>query len=1192
MTNYLNTQPPAYNRFINNQVLTESQLNALLNHLNYQDKATRAMLIGVGIVCGLEVTASSNGRRVRLSKGVGITSDGDMISLINTDYTAFKAFEDTNVRYPHFIRSNKTIPLWELRDSDDASDVHQLDRFSSTAGFELNRAVALLYLEYYYRDPEDCSPADCNSQGQEIVARPRLLLVSENDAEFILTRDSILSAYPDKHSPKTRQLLEPLYVQRVVHSNRGSGERDLREAYRISFDEISNRLDELATLPLLKEVMTAEKVNHKQRLRSIAADDSHFQYRYGFYKDLAEALNELVRLLQKNITICSPDISAFPKHLMLGTLRTEAKPYRHRFYPSPALQHPAATWSIQKAYRRMLLMVRDYRAGVAKEVRVTPSRPFHKPIGKRAVPVYFDLQSSDDAAGFLDNWKNENTQPVLNYYGSGYPATFKPLDLYLKGHDFYRVEGHIGQPLFNVMQHLKKIKRDKGLAFKILPVAIGRQVDERSIELDDYKSYFEDLQVVLQAWNEEQQCLMKSASRFLSGFSLEEPGKHANFGELEVRFDTAAETLHTTRSILDAQRFMHHEPAKEAKVSNVVIDGFTKKKGTIGDILNRNVKYSDTSNDIRANYREWFGGRLDQIDTSLVDIIVRQPVELIGFMKETEDRKITDIRDFTPENLKRYIESLEQQCSRFKKALVDVQKALSQPNEKLSSAEWMGSYMQMMHRLSESCCLAEKVKVLYNTIIQRKEELFSQFRLDSFIEKHPGAEHLAGVPKGGTFILLYSSGRGIIRLNDGQVIGDLCLPYLCCSGTPSATFVIPEEKVSLGLPVHHVCRETDDEASEIRLDVTPRSGEVKAFIGEVQIEDAITQNDAGTFFNPNLVEPGDFGKAIRFTVNDQPTHPTLVVVEKPEPRFAITENIRFDNENTSAIVTFINQTANRANLNFEWDFGDNSIDASNEQQFEKLYQVQPGSEISLTVTLSASNDYCSGIHSDTIRITVPEFEREEPEPEPVPEPEPEPRPEPEPEPDPVIHCRDFASEKLKMSLDRLDRVFRSIPANQRVRQQLHELHHTHLTPFYHSILEDLQPVLRGQRDEEIAKMIESVQNFTLGNPQSFTHINAQRYATLLFIEMILLYLYPQACRENRINVLKVRDHRTLTHVGHINWTAATAELTEMFTNAIRNNVRDLNLIQIFEEANEFFSTRYSSELRRVMSRIPVIFTQL
>ena len=66
-----------YHTFVENQVLTHSQLNEFVSYLDDQDRLSRVFLQGVGVVCGFELIVSA--AKITLSQGVGLTTDGDLI---------------------------------------------------------------------------------------------------------------------------------------------------------------------------------------------------------------------------------------------------------------------------------------------------------------------------------------------------------------------------------------------------------------------------------------------------------------------------------------------------------------------------------------------------------------------------------------------------------------------------------------------------------------------------------------------------------------------------------------------------------------------------------------------------------------------------------------------------------------------------------------------------------------------------------------------------------------------------------------------------------------------------------------------------------------------------------------------------------------------------------------------------------
>ena len=86
-----------YKVFEDNQVLTSEPLNALVDYLDDQERLTRVGLLGVGIMCGLRVSAGTAG--VLLTSGVGVTTDGDLIRVPqNLTYTRFRPYPATAPR--------------------------------------------------------------------------------------------------------------------------------------------------------------------------------------------------------------------------------------------------------------------------------------------------------------------------------------------------------------------------------------------------------------------------------------------------------------------------------------------------------------------------------------------------------------------------------------------------------------------------------------------------------------------------------------------------------------------------------------------------------------------------------------------------------------------------------------------------------------------------------------------------------------------------------------------------------------------------------------------------------------------------------------------------------------------------------------------------------------------------------------
>jgi hypothetical protein len=82
-----------YPVFEPDQVLTSTHLNQLRKYLAVQDRLSRKLINGIGIVCGLQISNPSTDV-VTISKGVGITSKGFLVTLPNSVCVYYRPYED------------------------------------------------------------------------------------------------------------------------------------------------------------------------------------------------------------------------------------------------------------------------------------------------------------------------------------------------------------------------------------------------------------------------------------------------------------------------------------------------------------------------------------------------------------------------------------------------------------------------------------------------------------------------------------------------------------------------------------------------------------------------------------------------------------------------------------------------------------------------------------------------------------------------------------------------------------------------------------------------------------------------------------------------------------------------------------------------------------------------------------------
>jgi hypothetical protein len=539
-----------YSRFIKDQVLTEVQLNEIIDFFEDQNRLTRTCLIGVGIVCGLNV--KSNNQEVRLSAGVAVTTDGDLIRLENTTYKYFTEYKAPDeCKYdPFYYQSGgreKMVTLLELLTSDQRDELVKNTNAKvfgiSELAARIPNWVALLYLEYFSRKPEKCTPTNCDNLGSRQVARPRILALSRSDMDQIIRKeegetigDSIFSRY---HAAETEFAKLPVVAARRVILNNAvtlthstlagaycttvkKGSEELCEAISLLYRTFRFVLDREGTLK------TEDAVKNLKTILTEKVTQLPYQYVYDFYKDIIAAYNELRDLLCSVALECLPDLYSFPKHIMLGAPdykgKTSAQPYRHRFYPSPAVsdRQQEQIYHAISMMNRLVTLIYTFSPNTAEVTAIIPSKDYDQPLGSRAIPFYYQPfgKISPDWNHKLKRQGRENHNLSFGNKTSG-----DPLDRNIDGYNFFRIEGHMGKDYKTALTQITKIRDEKGIPVDVVAVRLG-DVKLSDINLDDYACQFEDLNTMLRAFQAEMKCLIGDATKFLSGFTLQAEKPH------------------------------------------------------------------------------------------------------------------------------------------------------------------------------------------------------------------------------------------------------------------------------------------------------------------------------------------------------------------------------------------------------------------------------------------------------------------------------------------------------------------------------------------------------------------------------------------------------------------------------------------------------------------------------------------
>lgn len=843
---------PAYRRFIPDQVLTASQLNDVIDHFECQDRFTRICLNGVGIACGLEITYKKN-KSIKVAKGCAVTTDGDLVPFPGAAFTHAKPFVDVEAKYGHF----NGINLIEL--FTEATNKNKAKPLDTVANLE--DMVVVLYLEYFCKAETPCTSTDCDTQGEGQTAKVRVLLIEKEDAKRISNKDNdpIFDAHnndkkfidlPDVNFKKV--ILKNTYltrnrVQVISQDSNTASYFRLKDSYRKAMQDttvianLKSGIDKLFTD--FKVLLDTDSVGTKASTinakitelfklssRNLPLD---IQYRYDLLKDLIDTYNEIKCLLFDLRVVCCPEISSFPKHVLLGELEPVEAFFqcRHKFYPSPIIPHGKENFEkIRTLILRIHFMLNEYNVPGSTEMKVTPSKKASNALGKRALPYYYKT-----SLNLIKNWDYDKTKTYKSDENLGYQsanlsesdAIQNPLDYDLDDHDFYRIEGHLGKDYRDAIKDLDAIKTEKGLAFEIKVLSIDETID--SINPNDYECEFEDINAVLKAWRAEQNCLNAGVSKFFSGFSIKQQGEHKFYklskrGRSTIRESASSDTTETastgrsvTGAISDISSASVNQPFSETtkkfltsntaftgfgavdtkailggfkvlsglkfyNLDTVVLDNLEKDEDVLGSIVDKAMREKpegsaeDIVNLVKAKIDE--DEAIATWDKDIKQVNLYHTAEILAATKIASRYIPNDITEIDPDRVDKYNKTIKDLCARVERFKKNMTALLYKPETTYRRFGHEQQYELLLNQLSVNCCSTAKMKSLLAEIEIRKKKILEQKLLSKFVEKHTGLEHKAGVKPGGTFVMVYKGGipkrRPIFPINPsfGNVLGD------------------------------------------------------------------------------------------------------------------------------------------------------------------------------------------------------------------------------------------------------------------------------------------------------------------------------------------------------------------------------------------------------------------------------------
>ena len=741
MSDILNKYPV----FESNQVLTSTQLNNLVNYLDQQNRLTRAKLIGMGVVCGLEVSYGSAANEITISRGTGITSEGYLINLgecVTSKYRPYKL--PVGTIYEPFVDSDneQDINLFELLT--DEAEAGPDDEMLDDETFLADKVV-LLFIESFDKDLKSCLGKSCDELGKERILTLRKLLISITDLETVWNRTNtgkLDAVFTEKFDLPVINLPRVLFNPAESHStNYTDFSLNYVSAIQSVFTELLDALSETYDVyrPLLIESYDEQNPFENNPVsdfldtleKFLNNTDTSFepylgiQYVYDLFQDLILAYNEFKNTAFDLLSECCPDMSRFPKHLMLGEAMPpplslcENSEYRHHFVQPPVynLQKQLVQETIA-LHNRMVLMLESFNLekinGINGEdegfsIRITPSLEKTTPLSRRSIPWYYDsnqASSYSNLGRLKDYWSFDVSRKcpletdglVLSYddqsddQSTAQDKLTTPLFYDIQDYSFLRIEGQIGAEISQAIERINELKTQFNLPFDT--VSLQLDPDTSSLEID-YSCGFEDIQ---------EEYLSTRAS--LCGI----------FNDLAVLYDYVKEN----RDLL----FDGDENGDEEEILELIEEmlGLLKNLCASMEECVQNFDFEA----FQATYKEILEFIIDFI---LIDLGLLDDIEI----KEEDEKEQIPL-----------INGAIQRISPLVFKIVDL----------FFYSKFLRIYYSFKRR---------------EFYLRKETATFA-----NFIKKHPGIDHQAGVAKGGTFILVSNESES------NMVIADFTLPYYCC----------------------------------------------------------------------------------------------------------------------------------------------------------------------------------------------------------------------------------------------------------------------------------------------------------------------------------------------------------------------------------------------------------------------------
>ena len=637
----------------------------------------------------------------------------------------------------------------------------------------------VLFLELKKGGLRNCSPNNCDDKGAKITATVRRLLIKVEDLAKVIAPANQLKGtltLADLAGALSARLnLPDVRLPRYDVPNRGPAtSRDVLAAFLAVFQtgQLAKQTGIALTAaydafkPLVGKVDSpnpfadfAVKFGFLDSMPKTAAQVRFLPYYYDFFDDLLKAYDEFRWKGVELLCACCPPEGLFPRHLMAGELfpKSVGQPslYRQPFLASPAVGDCVErTKEVRQLFQRLVEMIARFSDAPLPEkpkqripdpqIRITPSNAGDVALSEKAIPYYYD-QRGNPPLYILWNaekrWRNR-AHHNLSYRSDEYipaapPFVTDPLRYDLESYNFLRIEGHLGKEYQAVLNTLLFLKAEYRLPIDIIALRAGAFDESISVDLSKEECRFQDLETLYDTLREELVSALCEGLMYLYGVSLDR---------------TVAGLVGRTPTLPLLKQY-----APNFRYGDSTVGAWYEKHLALLqgrpyiDVDQTNVD----QNAVLTVYCILFAGT-----TELPEMNFAHVVSIYYLMKLAEvlpsSLDALGFADFQNKyqdlmGLIRFFrsEAVANISAEFKNFI---------PQEDL-----IDHFDQVLFS-----CKLEPIRAIHEEYVRRIREVKRKQFLSAFLTKHPGIQHKAGVPVGGTFIVVYHETPALIGKERGM----------------------------------------------------------------------------------------------------------------------------------------------------------------------------------------------------------------------------------------------------------------------------------------------------------------------------------------------------------------------------------------------------------------------------------------